>query len=140
MTVSAFSVDEETVAADMCEGLQRAIETGDEGAWGEVVLRYFDGGAKVPPYVADISIRFLVAAFSRIRALERRLKQVECRGISFHGAWEAGKTYRRGEVVVRRGSSFVALRDATDDPGVALQNPPTWALLAQRGKDGKDLR
>jgi hypothetical protein len=129
----------ETIATEIAAGLDLAIERGDIEVWRDVVTKHF-GTSGVPPYFTTVAIEFLIAAFARIRALEQRLKQVECRGISFLGAWEAGKTYRRGEVVVRRGSSFVALRDATDDPGVALQNPPTWALLAQRGKDGKDLR
>lgn len=75
--------------------------------------------------------------------LHRRIQALEAQGtIVFAGTYDPAKSYKRGSVVVRRGSSWVCLKDGnTDDPGRSPQpNPPTWALMAQRGADGKDLR
>ena len=76
----------------------------------------------------------------RLDELERRLDAVESRGITFKGTHQAGCDYKRGDVVVRDGSLFVALGDTTSDPKHPGVGAPMWALAAARGRDGKDAR
>jgi collagen type I/II/III/V/XI/XXIV/XXVII alpha len=58
---------------------------------------------------------------------------IEAPALIFRKAYQAGRTYETGDVIVYRGSSWVALE--------AVSSPPEdgggkWALVAARGRDG----
>jgi len=52
----------------------------------------------------------------------------------FRGVWSENE-YQRGDMVIRDGSLFVALKDTMTVPGTANSN---WQLATKRGRDGKD--
>jgi hypothetical protein len=52
----------------------------------------------------------------------------------FRGVWSENE-YQRGDMVIRDGSLFVALKDTVTVPGTANSN---WQLATKRGRDGKD--
>lgn len=52
----------------------------------------------------------------------------------FRGIWRDG-AYSRGDMTVRDGSLFVALKDTATTPGTANSD---WQLATKRGRDGKD--
>ncbi len=52
----------------------------------------------------------------------------------FRGTFEDAKAYEPGDVVVSRGSSWVALEPTQRRPGDGIGK--AWALVAQRGRDG----
>lgn len=68
-------------------------------------------------------------------ALEKRIDAMEGKGISFEGTHQRGLQYRRGMMVVSRGSLWVATRQTTSAPN----EDDTWALAAKAGRDGKDM-
>ena len=72
----------------------------------------------------------------RIKLLEQQLREIEGKGIAFEGTYAPGRVYRRGSVVVRKGSSLVALEPTSQDPADATPADKSWALLAARGRDG----
>jgi hypothetical protein len=75
----------------------------------------------------------------RIDALERRLAPIEERGLDYQGVWDAGQTYKRGDVCTYDGSMWVCkLAHSGSRPGT--DHGSTWQLSVKRGKDGKDLR
>lgn len=46
------------------------------------------------------------------------------------GPWQAGETYKRLDIVVLGGSSYIATRETTERPGRSARD---WSLLAARG-------
>jgi hypothetical protein len=76
----------------------------------------------------------------RIGTLERRLAEIEGKGLSFEGLYEVGRSYRRGMTVVRHGSLFIASAAVTNTDPAKPTTPPQWMLAASRGRDGKDAR
>ncbi|TCK31233.1 hypothetical protein EV667_1339 [Ancylobacter aquaticus] len=74
-------------------------------------------------------------ALDRIDALEKRLAEVEASGLRFLGVWQRAVDYRRGSVVTSEGSSWVALKATS--PAEKPGDCDAWALVAQRGRDGR---
>ncbi len=69
--------------------------------------------------------------------LRRDVAALEARGLEFKGVWNAATDYRRGDVALAGGSSWIAVVPTCGNkPG----SSDAWRLLAQRGRDGKDAR
>jgi hypothetical protein len=67
----------------------------------------------------------------RIVALEQL--PVKTLADAYKGAHLPGQ-YKRGDLVTRGGSLWIAVEDANGTPG----SSPSWRLIVQRGRDGKD--
>jgi hypothetical protein len=52
------------------------------------------------------------------------------------GVFQQGETYRRGDVSVVDGSTWMAAEDTTVRPGIGAE----WKLVAKKGRDGRDRR
>lgn len=55
----------------------------------------------------------------------------------FRGVHESGTPYAAGDVVVSKGSSWIALSETTASPDEFGPGAKHWALQAKRGRDGK---
>jgi hypothetical protein len=69
----------------------------------------------------------------KIVALEKRLEQIEERGLEYVGTFQRAVSYRRGSVCTHEGSMWVALQDTAPN-----QNPgenPVWQLCVKAGRD-----
>lgn len=68
--------------------------------------------------------------------LERRVAEVETKGLEFVGTFQRAATYRRGQAVSFDGSLWIALRDTQsgEEPGQSK----AWQLAVKRGRDGRD--
>jgi hypothetical protein len=129
-------VDGAEFSADLIKAFKAASQTGDLKPWQSVTGK-MTMHASTPFYVVDALLaRPLFSALASIRRLETRLAAVEGNGIKFMGAYEPGKLYRRGAVIVRKGSSWIALQDTGDDPGQPTPSK-AWALMAQKGRDAR---
>ena len=73
------------------------------------------------------------ASREKREALAQRLEAIEARGIKFMGTYQRAIDYTRGSVVVSKGSSWIALKPTSDEPGAS----DTWALMAKAGKDAR---
>ena len=54
-------------------------------------------------------------------------------GINWRGTWDSEKTYKERDAVSYKGSSYLAIDDPTDEPGV----DDTWNLIAKKGDKGE---
>ncbi len=69
--------------------------------------------------------------------LRRDVAALASRGLEFRGVWNAATDYRRGDVALAGGSSWIAVVPTRENkPG----SSDAWRLLAQRGRDGRDAR
>lgn len=134
----------EALADEFAAAYQSAIESNDLDAWSALMERI--GPQKeflAHDGVLDSCVFRLLFAMNHknrqrnilIDALERRVAALEGDALKFAGTFAAGDSYPRGAVVVRKGSSFVALRETGEDP--AAPGCASWALMAQKGRDGR---
>ena len=73
----------------------------------------------------------------RIGALERRLVEIEAKGVEYRGVYQKATEYRRGSLVTADGSLFAAIRDTVvgETPG---DSSGAFQLVAKRGRDGRE--
>lgn len=86
--------------------------------------------------VAHYVSRELAPLEQRLAELEQRV--AKSRGLFFRGSWaaSAGEVFEENDLVVDRGSLWIALCGTTDKPGTSQ----SWQLVCKRGKDGRDGR
>ena len=65
---------------------------------------------------------------ARRHALQERIAELEARAVEFCGAWEPDQTYRKGNMVQRKGGLWVALSVTTTEPP-----GPQWRLMVRGG-------
>lgn len=73
----------------------------------------------------------------QLEAMEARLAAAEERTWSYRGYWRAGMRSKRNDAVTHNGSLFLALRDTGETPDSSSVD---WAVIARKGRDGKDAR
>jgi len=93
---------------------------------------------ELAPVVRQYVVDAVAPAVTRLEAMERRLQELECRGLKYAGIWQRASDYERGSVITHAGSAFVAIRktQSTDKPGES----DAWQMMVKAGKDGKDAR
>src|SRR5688572_26425096 len=75
----------------------------------------------------------------RLAGLEKRLGEMEARGLAYKGVHQRAQSYRRGDAVTSEGALWIALTNTADQPGKSGD----WQLAVQRGpagRNGKDGR
>ena len=75
----------------------------------------------------------------RVDKLERRLVEIEAKGISYQGVFQKAQQYSRGSMVTHDGSLHAAIRDTLpgEMPGDASG---AFQLCCKKGRDGRDVR
>lgn len=56
----------------------------------------------------------------------------------YRGEWVRGTRYREGDVVIHRGTSYLALQRTRRDPPHQARNRDSWGPIAERGSPGND--
>ena len=56
--------------------------------------------------------------------------------LNWRGAWSSESTYNYNDAVSYLGSSYVALRATTEQPG---ESAADWKLIAKKGEDGRGI-
>jgi hypothetical protein len=82
-------------------------------------------------------VKRLANALDRIAELERRLVEIETKGVSYTGTFQRAIEYRRGALVTHDGSLWVALADMRapcPEPGGGA---PEWQLAVRKGRDAR---
>lgn len=77
----------------------------------------------------------LVGDQKRIAVLESRLAAIEAKGVEFCGSWQRAVDYRRGSMVVYKGSLWAATSDAGH--GAVPGESSDWQLAAKAGRDAR---
>ena len=75
----------------------------------------------------------------KIEQQDERIAELEARpvGLKYLGTFERGTSYAEHDGVTHHGSTWVARRATTSEPGTPDSG---WQLAVKRGADGKDLR
>lgn len=73
----------------------------------------------------------------RLEAMETRLAAAEERAWPYRGYWREGMKSQRNDAVTHNGSLFLALRDTGETPDSSSVD---WAVIARKGRDGKDAK
>lgn len=121
---------------ELHDTFEAALCNREHDAWDACVQKHVDANAAAPFWLLHhFGLKPLFAAFHRIRLLEKRLADLEGSAVKFAGTFEAGRNYARNSLVIRKGSSWVALRQTGEDP--AAPGCTSWALAAARGKDAR---
>jgi vacuolar-type H+-ATPase subunit F/Vma7 len=68
--------------------------------------------------------------------IEARFAEIAMRNLAdlHRGVWKAGESYKRGELAVLDGSTWLAKKDNPAAPG----SGPDWTLFAKQGRPGRD--
>ena len=67
---------------------------------------------------------------AELAELEKRLAQVEARGVRYRGLWQRAEDYNRGDCTTCDGSFWIAL---VDRPAQKPGNRPEWQLCSVPG-------
>ena len=79
-------------------------------------------------------IRKLFGEFEpRIASLEKKIADVEQRGVRYRGVYQRSEDYKRGDLVTFDGSMWHATRDTTDEPGPSKD----WQMAVKKGRDAR---
>lgn len=70
----------------------------------------------------------------RLNSLERRIEQLEKSPLEYSGVFEAGRTYRRGQLTTRQGSIWFCNSETASRPG----DDDSWTLACKRGRDARN--
>jgi hypothetical protein len=90
--------------------------------------------------LADL-IRQHVATITRplhdkIAALERKVVELQTKGIDYKGTYQRACSYERGAIVTSDGSMWVCVQDV--GPNTQPGQSQRWQLCCRAGRDGKD--
>jgi hypothetical protein len=67
----------------------------------------------------------------RIKELERRLGEIEAKGVVYRGVYQRADEYKRGDMVTFKGSVWHANHDTREEPGAS----EVWQLAVRAGRD-----
>jgi hypothetical protein len=97
--------------------------------------------------LAQVGFALAEIAMANTLRLERRLQEIESKGVSYRGMYNPSEDYRRGDLISYKGSMFCCTRDTqgtapfSNEPmGVPRAADHPWQLAIQRGRKGKDAR
>jgi hypothetical protein len=82
---------------------------------------------------------------SKFNELQRRVAEIEEKGVVYRGVYQHSDEYRRGDLVTYQGSIFHCVKDVSgeypyrENNGVSRQSD-AWVLAVKRGRDGKDAK
>jgi hypothetical protein len=155
VTETRASPPDESVVQRMVDTAVRALElpqgpqgergaAGEPGAQGEPGRDGVDGkdgadGAPGEPGAPGERGEDGIATREELDAIvEARFAEVQSRNVAdwHQGTWTRATAYTRGAIVAWDGTTWVAVRDTTAQPGT----DDAWRLLAKRGRDGRDRR
>jgi hypothetical protein len=76
-----------------------------------------------------------------IRGLKKRIAELEAARLDFKGVWAADNTYAPGDLVMRSGSTYVAIAGCRGrDPAVRHEQEKCWRMFCKAGRDGRNAR
>jgi hypothetical protein len=92
--------------------------------------------------IADL-IRQHVAAVTKtlrdkIEALERKVVELQTKGVEYKGVWQRACSYERGAIVTSDGSMWVCVENV--EPNTQPGQSQSWQLCCRHGRDGKDAK
>ena len=73
-----------------------------------------------------------------IAPLEKRIAELEKRGVDYKGTYQRAALYRRGDITTFDGSMYVAITDI--EPNETPGNGGKWVLAVKRGRDARDTK
>ena len=74
----------------------------------------------------------------KIAVLERKVVELQAKGIEYKGAWQRACSYERGAIVTSEGSMWVCIQDV--GPNTRPGQSQGWQLCCRAGRDGKDAK
>jgi len=85
--------------------------------------------------VLEVLAPHLKEQAAKIAALEKRLAEIESKGVQYLGVWQRAAEYRRGSMVTHDGSVWAAVKDIGPDekPGAGT----SWQLAVRAGRDSR---
>ena len=72
----------------------------------------------------------------KIAALERKVVELQAKGVEYKGAWQRACSYERGAIVTLEGSMWVCIQNV--GPNTRPGQSQGWQLCCRAGRDGKD--
>lgn len=72
----------------------------------------------------------------RFSRLEKRILEIEKKGVEYKGIYQPAQLYERGAIVTYKGGMWHANVATRSLPGTNIE----WTLCVKSGRDGKDAR
>ena len=72
----------------------------------------------------------------KIEVLERKVVELQTKGVEYKGVWQRACSYERGAIVTSDGSMWVCVQDV--GPNTQPGQSQCWQLCCRAGRDGKD--
>jgi hypothetical protein len=73
----------------------------------------------------------------KIEALERKVVELQTKGVEYKGIWQRACSYERGAIVTSEGSMWVCVQDV--GPNTHPGQSQSWQLCCRAGRDAKDV-
>lgn len=67
----------------------------------------------------------------QIEPLQKRISELEEKGIAYQGVFQRSADYKRGDVVTHAGSAWHAVKTTRAEPGVSQD----WQLMVKAGRN-----
>ena len=74
----------------------------------------------------------------KIEALERKVVELQAKGVEYRGVWQRACSYERGAIVTFEGSMWVCIQNV--EPNTRPGQSQGWQLCCRAGRDGKDAK
>jgi hypothetical protein len=74
----------------------------------------------------------------KIEALERKVVELQMKGVEYKGVYQRACSYERGAIVTSDGSMWVCVQDVGPNTQPGQSN--SWQLAVSKGRDGKDAK
>lgn len=112
-------------------GVKLMTKGGGALDWDTIVVSLFDGVEDLIDKQGELIKDRIAELEARLSAIEARLTAAEAKAVTFKGIHSRGVDYSRGDLVLRGGVSWLALRD---NPGLPGTDVDGW-LLVSKGTD-----